>query len=89
MTIVIEKFETDRKWRFLWLQYINGVNLKQHCQKCLLGKTSKKITNDSFSEILNFKLLMAKNNLIDLSNTYCMTDDLYNAILNNYKRNIN
>ncbi|MEE1150662.1 MAG: hypothetical protein UH242_06885, partial [Methanobrevibacter sp.] len=46
MTIVIEKFETDRKWRFLWLQYINGVNLKQHCQKCLLGKTSKKITND-------------------------------------------
>lgn len=46
---------------------------------------TKKITNDSFSEILNFKLLMAKNNLIDLSNTYCMTDDLYNAILNNYK----
>ena len=45
MTIVIEKFKTDRKWRYLWLQYINGVNLKHHCQKCLLGKTSKKIDN--------------------------------------------
>ena len=46
MTIVIEKFKTDRKWRYLWLQYINGVNLKYHCQRCLLGKTSKKITNE-------------------------------------------
>ena len=45
MTIVIEKFKTDRKWKYLWLQYINGVNLKHHCQKCLLGKTSKKIDN--------------------------------------------
>lgn len=46
MTVMIEKFKTDKKWRYLWLQYINGVNLKYHCQRCLLGKTSKKITNE-------------------------------------------
>ena len=39
MTIKIEKFKTNRKWRYLWL-------LKYHCQRCLLGKTSKKITNE-------------------------------------------
>ena len=48
MTVIIEKFTSDRKWRYLWLQYINGVNLKQHCQACLIGKTSKKIGNDTF-----------------------------------------
>lgn len=47
MVVTIEKFDSDRKWRFLWLQYINGVNLKHHCQRCLLGKTSKKIGNDT------------------------------------------
>ncbi len=55
MTIVIEKFETDRKWRYLWLQYINGVNLKYHCQQCLLGKTSKKI-NPELKEAENIML---------------------------------
>ena len=55
MTIIIEKFKTDRKWRFLWLQYINGVNLKYHCQRCLLGKTSKKINNE-LKEAENIKL---------------------------------
>ena len=42
MTVIIENFKTDRKWRYLWLQYINGVNLAHHCKMCLLGKTSKK-----------------------------------------------
>lgn len=55
MTIIIEKFKTDRKWRFLWLQYINGVNLKYHCQRCLLGKTSKKINADT-KELENVEL---------------------------------
>lgn len=43
------------------------------------------ISNDSFSDILNFKILMAKNNLYDMSKIYCMTEDLKNAILNNIK----
>ncbi len=49
MVVTIEKFKTNRKWRFLWLQYINGVNLSHHCQRCLLGKTSKKIKTDTKS----------------------------------------
>ena len=55
MTVIIEKFKTDRKCRFLWIKYINGVNLKYHCQRCLLGKTSKKINNTT-KELENVEL---------------------------------
>ena len=40
------------------------------------------ITNNSFSDILNYKILLAKNNIIDLSKNYLVTNDLYNSILN-------
>ena len=47
-----------------------------------------KITNDNFSSILNYKLQLAKNSLYDLSNTYLMTNDLYNAILKTADKNL-
>ena len=47
-----------------------------------------KITNDDFSSILNYKLQLAKSNLCDYSNTYLMTNDLYNAILKTADKNI-
>ncbi len=47
-----------------------------------------KITNDDFSSILNYKLQLAKSNLCDYSNTYLMTNDLYNAILKTANKNI-
>ena len=42
---------------------------------------SKKIINDNFSDILNFKILSAKNKLIDITNTYLMTADFYNSLI--------
>ena len=42
---------------------------------------TKKITNDNFSSILNYKLLLCKNNLLNISNTYLMTNDFYNSLI--------
>lgn len=46
------------------------------------------IKNDDFSSILNFKLLLAKNKICNFSNSYLMTDDLYNAILKSSNKNL-
>lgn len=48
----------------------------------------QKISNDVFSSILNYKLLLAKNNDYDLSNTYLMNDSLYNSILKTATKNL-
>lgn len=47
-----------------------------------------KITNDDFTSILNYKLSLTKCGLYDLSNTYLMTNDLYNAILKTADKNL-
>lgn len=54
----------------------------------LRKKIDAKITNDDLSSILNYKLQLAKNGLYDLSNTYLMTNDLYNAILETTDKNL-
>lgn len=54
----------------------------------LRKKIDAKITNDDFSSILNYKLQLAKNGLYDLSNTYLITNDLYNAILKTADKNL-
>lgn len=53
----------------------------------LRSKLKKTITNDSFSSILNYKILLAKNNLLDLNNIYLMTDDISNSILKLQSKN--
>ena len=57
-------------------------------------KIKKKITCDSFSDILNYNLLLAKNNkeltgCSNLSSIYLMTKDMENAILNSISLNNN
>lgn len=47
----------------------------------LRKKLPKKIHNDNFSEIINYKILLCKNNLLDISNTYLMTNDFYNSLM--------
>lgn len=42
---IIEKIEVMSQFRYLWFKYVSGVNLDQHCAKCLLGEYSKKITH--------------------------------------------
>lgn len=42
---------------------------------------TKKISNNDFSDILNYKLMLCKNNLLDISDTYLMTNDFYNSLM--------
>lgn len=43
--ITIKEINVTGKFRYLWLKYINGIDLTNHCAKCLLGTYSKKISN--------------------------------------------
>jgi len=43
MNPIIETIEITERFRYLWLKYVTGVNLEQHCAKCLKGQYSKKI----------------------------------------------
>ena len=44
MTTIIEEISVETPWSFIWLMYVNDVNLSKHCKPCLKGYTSKKIT---------------------------------------------
>lgn len=43
MVCTIKKFKTNKRWSFIWLQYVQDVNLNRHCKPCLIGHTSFKI----------------------------------------------
>ena len=43
MTVIIEDITVDNPWSFIWLMYVNDVNLKKRCKPCLIGYTGQKI----------------------------------------------
>ena len=46
MVCVIKQIDIvsqEKKWKWLWLMYVKGVDLNYHCQQCLLGTKSMKI----------------------------------------------
>ncbi|MBR0038635.1 MAG: nucleotidyltransferase family protein [Lachnospiraceae bacterium] len=79
----------------LAVEYISAIKkLKSHLKPISIKRVNdiptaselrknitKKITNDNFSSILNYKLLLCKNNLLDISDTYLMTNDFYNSLM--------
>lgn len=42
--VKITELKVTGRFRYLWLKYITGVNLKVHCARSLLGVYSKKIS---------------------------------------------
>lgn len=42
--VEITNINVTGSFRYLWLKYVNGVNLKVHCAKSLLGTYSKKVS---------------------------------------------
>lgn len=40
---IIIKLEVAANFRYIWLKYVNDVDLNQHCAKCLIGPYSTKI----------------------------------------------
>lgn len=43
MTTIIEEIKIEKQWSFIWLMYVNDIDLRKHCKQCLKGYTSKKI----------------------------------------------
>ncbi len=39
----IDIYSQGKRWKWLWLMYVNGVDLNYHCQQCLLGVKSRKL----------------------------------------------
>lgn len=46
MVCTIKKIDINgqgKRWKWLWLMYVKGVDLNYHCQQCLLGTKSRKM----------------------------------------------
>ncbi len=54
----------------------------------LRKKIAKRIDLDSFSDILNYKILSAKNDLINYAYIQGMTLDMYNSLINSSGKNL-
>lgn len=39
--VTIKSIKINGKFKYLWLKYVTGVNLAQHCARCLIGEYSK------------------------------------------------
>ena len=49
MSVKIRELRIKKNvYRILWLRYINGVNLKEHCMKSLLGYNDKRVRGYNF-----------------------------------------
>ena len=47
--VVIRELEIKQKYYYIWLKYVRGFNLAEHCAKCLLGTYEKQINRDTYS----------------------------------------
>lgn len=45
---VIKLIKVNSLFKYLWLKYVNGVDLNQHCAKCLRGEYSTQIQHTTF-----------------------------------------
>tara|TARA_R110000822_G_scaffold306967_1_gene433592 strand:+ start:2117 stop:2542 length:426 start_codon:yes stop_codon:yes gene_type:complete len=53
---IIEKININSEFKYLWLKYVDGYDLENHCAKSLVGNYSKKIhnkLNNSSNLVLN------------------------------------
>jgi hypothetical protein len=46
-TITITRLELKRKYRYVWLKYVRGFDLAQHCARCLVGTYDERINKDT------------------------------------------
>lgn len=41
--MVIESLKVEKPFKYLWLKTVKGVNLTEHCARCLIGEYDKRI----------------------------------------------
>ena len=47
---IIEEIKINSNFKYLWLKYVNGYDLDNHCARSLVGSYSKKINNKIANE---------------------------------------
>lgn len=46
--VIIRKLDLKQPYRYVWLKYVNGFDLSQHCAKCLRGTYESRINRETF-----------------------------------------
>lgn len=44
--VTVKHLTIKRDYKYLWIKHINGVDLSQHCAKCLLGDYDSRISKE-------------------------------------------
>ena len=47
--VIIRDLLIKRAYRYVWLKYVNGFDLTQHCAKCLQGEYEARINRDTMT----------------------------------------
>jgi len=47
--VMIRKLELKRQYKYVWLKYVNGFDLSQHCARCLKGSYEPRMNRDILS----------------------------------------
>ena len=59
------EFKTRKRFRYLWVKYVTGFDLSQHCARCLKGKYSRVFPfREHITEAHDFDLNEAEYNYI-------------------------
>ena len=49
--VIIRKLILKQRYRYVWLKYVHGFDLTQHCAKCLKGIYESRINKDILSYV--------------------------------------
>lgn len=44
--VIIRKLDIKQTYRYVWLKYVHGFDLSQHCAKCLRGRYESRINRN-------------------------------------------
>ncbi len=57
-SVILHHNLDPRKFVFLWMKYVRGVNLKHHCTNCLRGPYGKKLSKHNAELISSTRLVL-------------------------------
>lgn len=60
MSQIVMKIDVEANFRYLWLKYVTGANLDQHCARGLSGSYSKALKNKPGEQIITIDEHQAK-----------------------------
>lgn len=46
--VTIKKLVIKDRYKYIWLKYVNGVDLSQHCARCLIGTYENRVNAQTY-----------------------------------------